>query len=98
MDKLEVVKDLLFKINSNENQEECINTLDSIIMSESKNYDSFSKLIYDIFLIILKDYKNTNYSYSAYKSWFIHFDNLELFWDGRDQDHGRWCSNRQWNN
>lgn len=85
MDKLEQVKVLLLKINGNENQAENINSLDLIIRSESKNYTSYSKLIYDIFLSLLKNYKSSNYSYSAYKSWYIQYDNLELSWDGRDE-------------
>jgi hypothetical protein len=85
MDKLEQVKVLLLKINGNENQAENINSLDLIIRSESKNYTIYSKLIYDIFLLLLKNYKSSNYSYSAYKSWYIQYDNLELSWDGRDE-------------
>lgn len=85
MDKFEQIKSLLLKINSNENQVDNIVLVDNIVKSENKNYNSYSKLIYDVFLYILKDYKNSNYSYSAYKSWFIHYENLELYWDGRDE-------------
>lgn len=85
MTKSEQIKALLHKSTSDENQHDTIAAIDSIITSESNNYNTFSKLIYDIFLEMLTDYKNTNYSYSAYKSWFFHFDTLELFWDGRDE-------------
>jgi len=85
MSKLEQIKELLSKVNSNENQLELINSIDEIIISENNKYDTYSKLIYDIFLDILTNYKTKNYSFSAYKSWFIAYDNLELCWDGRDE-------------
>lgn len=85
MSKSEQIKELLSKFNSNENQLELINSIDEIIISENKKYDTYSKLIYDIFLDILTGYNNKNYSFSAYKSWFITYDNLELCWDGRDE-------------
>ncbi len=85
MSKSEQIKELLSKLNSNENQLELINSIDEIFISENKKYDTYSKLIYDIFLDILTDYKTNNYSYSAYKSWYIRYDNLDLFWDGRDE-------------
>jgi hypothetical protein len=85
MSKSEQIKELLSKLNSNENQLELIKSIDEIVTSENKKYDTYSKLIYDIFLDILTDYKTKNYSFSAYKSWFIKYDNLELCWDGRDE-------------
>ena len=85
MSKSEQIKELLLKMNSNENQLEIINSIDEIIISENKNYDTYSKLIYDIFLDILTGYNNKNYSFSAYKSWFIKYDILELCWDGRNE-------------
>jgi hypothetical protein len=85
MSKSEQIKELLSKLSSYENQLELIKSIDEIIISENKKYDTYSKLIYDMFLNILIGYKNKNYSFSAYKSWFITYDNLELCWDGRDE-------------
>ncbi|MCZ8198682.1 MAG: hypothetical protein O9267_13845, partial [Flavobacterium sp.] len=63
MSKSEQIKELLLKLNSNENQLELINSIDEIIISENKKYDTYSKLIYDIFLDILTGYNNKNYSF-----------------------------------
>ena len=85
MTKSEQILELISKMQNDENQQEIINSIDSIIKFESKSYETFSKLIYDIFLEILTEYKSKNYSFSAYKSWFIKYDAIELCWDGRDQ-------------
>jgi len=85
MIKSEQVKEILSEIKTNGSNLNLINSIDEIILSENKNYNTFSKLIYDIFLEILSEYKTTNYSFSTYKSWFITYDNLDLTWDGRDE-------------
>ena len=51
---------------------------------EAANYNTFSKLIYDIFLFFVQDVKDSNYTFEAYKSWYIKTKELEMFWDGRD--------------
>ena len=37
-----------------------------------------------IFLFFIKDVKDSNYTFEAYKSWYIKTKELEMFWDGRD--------------
>lgn len=84
MDRFSLIVNHLEKIQSKTASVEDYKFIEDIIKLESANYNSFSKLIYDIFLFFIKDVKDSNYTFEAYKSWYIKTKELEMFWDGRD--------------
>lgn len=85
MDRFTLIAEELENIKKGIGSKKDYKCSDEIIAFESKNYETFSKLIYDIFLFLLDEIKDSNYSFNAYKSWHIKTKELELFWDGRDQ-------------
>ena len=93
MSKFESIKSLLLEIKNNLNVVENTITIDQVIKEESKEFNTYSKLIYDIFIFTLTNIKNSNYTFHAYKSWIINVDTLELFWDGRDEYLYLWETN-----
>ena len=93
MSKFESIKSLLLEIKNNQNVVENTITIDQIIKEESKEFNTYSKFIYDIFIFTLTNIKNSNYTFHAYKSWIINVDTLELFWDGRDDYLYLWETN-----
>ena len=84
MDSFNLIINHLEKIKSNTANKEDYQFIEEIIQIESPNYNTFSKLVYDIFLFFIKDLKDSNYTFEAYKSWYIKTKQLEMFWDGRD--------------
>ncbi|MEL1247385.1 hypothetical protein [Flavobacterium helocola] len=84
MDRFNLIINHLEKIKSNTANNDDYKFIEQIIQIESANYNSFSKLVYDIFLFLIKDVKDSNYTFEAYKSWYIKTIELEMFWDGRD--------------
>ena len=84
MDRFNLIINHLEKIKSNTANNDDYKFIEQIIQIESANYNSFSKLVYDIFLFLIKDVKDSNYTLEAYKSWYIKTKQLEMFWDGRD--------------
>lgn len=84
MDRFNLIINHLEKIKSNTANKEDYQFIEQIIQIESPNYNTFSKLVYDIFLFFIKDLKDSNYTFEAYKSWYIKTKQLEMFWDGRD--------------
>lgn len=84
MNKFSLIINQLNKIQSNSAIDDDYKFIEEVIQIESTSYDTFSKLIYDIFLFLIEDKKSSNYSFEAYKSWYLKTKNLELFWDGRD--------------
>jgi hypothetical protein len=84
MDRFSLIVNHLKRIQSKTASREDYKFIEDIIKLESANYNSFSKLVYDIFLFFIKDVKDSNYTFEAYKSWYIKTKELEMFWDGRD--------------
>ena len=84
MDRFSLIFNHLQRIQSKTANHEDFKFVEQIIQIEAANYNSFSKLIYDIFLFFIKDVKDSNYTFEAYKSWYIKTKELEMFWDGRD--------------
>lgn len=84
MDRFTLIINHLEKIKSNTANKDDYKFIEQIIQIESANYYTFSKLVYDIFLFFIKDVKDSNYTFEAYKSWYIKTKELEMFWDGRD--------------
>jgi hypothetical protein len=84
MDRFNLIINHLEKIKSNTASKEDYKFIEDIIKIEAANYNTFSKLVYDIFLFFIKDVKDSNYTFEAYKSWYIKTKELEMFWDGRD--------------
>lgn len=84
MDRFNLIINHLERIKSNTANKEDYKFIEQIIQIESVNYNTFSKLVYDIFLFLIKDIKDSNYTFEAYKSWRIKTKHLEMFWDGRD--------------
>ena len=84
MDRFNFIINHLERINSNTASKEDCKFIEDIIKIEAANYNTFSKLVYDIFLFFIKDVKDSNYTFEAYKSWYIKTKELEMFWDGRD--------------
>jgi hypothetical protein len=84
MDRFSLIVNHLERIQSKTASKEDYKFIEDIIKIEASNYNSFSKLIYDIFLFFIKDVKDSNYTFEAYKSWYIKTKKLEMFWDGRD--------------
>lgn len=85
MDRFNLIINHLERIQSNTASKEDYKFIEDIIKIEAANYNTFSKLVYDIFLFFIKDINDSNYTFEAYKSWYIKTKELELFWDGRDQ-------------
>ena len=85
MDKFKLIYDDLVKIKSGIATELDYILVEDVIYSDSNNFKTFSKLIYDIFLVFLDKTIDSRYTYEAYKSWFIKLEGKELFWDGRDE-------------
>jgi hypothetical protein len=84
MDRFSLIVNHLERIQSKTASKEDYKFIEDIIKLEASNYNSFSKLIYDILLFFIKDVKDSNYTFEAYKSWYIKTKELEMFWDGRD--------------
>ena len=84
MDRFNLIINRLEKIKLKTAANEDYKFIEQIIQIESANYNTFSKLVYDIFLFFIKDVKDSNYTFEAYKSWYIKTKQLEMFWDGRD--------------
>lgn len=84
MDRFNLIINRLGKIKLKIADNEDYKFIEQIIQIESANYNTFSKLVYDIFLFFIKDLKDSNYTFEAYKSWYIKTKELEMFWDGRD--------------
>jgi hypothetical protein len=84
MDRFNLIINRLEKIKLKTADNEDYKFIEQIIQIESANYNTFSKLVYDIFLFFIKDVKDSNYTFEAYKSWYIKTKELEMFWDGRD--------------
>ena len=84
MDRFNLIINSLEKIKLKTADNEDYKFIEQIIQIESANYNTFSKLVYDIFLFFIKDVKDSNYTFEAYKSWYIKTKELEMFWDGRD--------------
>jgi len=84
MDRFNLIINHLERIKSKTASKEDYKFIDDIIKIESANYNTFSKLVYDIFLFFIQDVKDSNYTFEAYKSWYIKTKELEMFWDGRD--------------
>ena len=84
MDRFSLIINHLERIQSKTASKEDYKFIEDIIKLEAANYNSFSKLVYDIFLFFIKDVKDSNYTFEAYKSWYIKTKKLEMFWDGRD--------------
>lgn len=84
MDRFNLIINRLGKIKLKIADNEDYKFIEQIIQIESANYNTFSKLVYDIFLFFIKDVKDSNYTFEAYKSWYIKTKELEMFWDGRD--------------
>jgi|GEM_PF-5648655 len=84
MDRFSLIVKHLKTIQSKTASREDYKFIEDIIKLESANYTSFSKLVYDIFLFFIKEVKDSNYTFEAYKSWYIKTKELEMFWDGRD--------------
>jgi hypothetical protein len=84
MDRFSLIVNHLERIQSKTACKEDYKFIEDIIKIEAANYNSFSKLVYDIFLFFIKDVKDSNYTFEAYKSWYIKTKELEMFWDGRD--------------
>ena len=84
MDRFNLILNRLEKIKLKTAANEDYKFIEQIIQIESANYNTFSKLVYDIFLFFIKDVKDSNYTFEAYKSWYIKTKQLEMFWDGRD--------------
>jgi len=84
MDRFNLIINRLEKIKLKTASKEDHKFIEDIIKIEAANYNSFSKLVYDIFLFFIKDVKDSNYTFEAYKSWYIKTKELEMFWDGRD--------------
>ena len=84
MDRFNLIINHLERIKSNTASKEDYKFIEDIIKIEATNYNTFSKLVYDIFLFFIKDVKDSNYTFEAYKSWYIKTKELEMFWDGRD--------------
>lgn len=84
MDRFNLIINHLERIESKTASKEDYKFIEDIIKIEAANYNTFSKLIYDIFLFFIKDVKDSNYTLEAYKSWYIKTKQLEMFWDGRD--------------
>lgn len=85
MDRFNLIINHLERIQSNTASKEDYKFIEDIIKIEAANYNTFSKLVYHIFLFFIKDINDSNYTFEAYKSWYIKTKELELFWDGRDQ-------------
>ena len=71
MDRFNLIINHLEKIKSNTASKEDYKFIEDIIKIEAANYNTFSKLVYDIFLFFIKDVKDSNYTFEAYKSWYI---------------------------
>ena len=84
MDRFNLIINRLEKIKLKTAANEDYKFIEQIIQIESANYNTFSKLVYDIFLFFIKDVKDSNYTFEAYKSWYIKTKQLEMFRDGRD--------------
>lgn len=84
MDRFNLIINHLERIKSKTASKEDYKFIEDIIKIEEANYNTFSKLVYDIFLFFIKDVKDSNYTFEAYKSWYIKTKQLEMFWDGRD--------------
>ena len=84
MDRFSLIVNNLERIQSKTANHEDFKFVEQIIQVEAANYNTFSKLIYDIFIFFIKEVKDSNYTFEAYKSWFIKTKELEMFWDGRD--------------
>jgi hypothetical protein len=84
MDRFNLIINRLEKIKLKTADNEDYKFIEQIIQIESANYNTFSKLVYDIFLFFIKDVKDSNYTFEAYKSWYMKIKELEMFWDGRD--------------
>ena len=84
MDRFNLIINHLERIQSKTASNEDYKFIEDIIKIEAANYNTFSKLVYDIFLFFIKDLKDSNYTFEAYKSWYIKTKELEMFWDGRD--------------
>ena len=84
MDRFCLIVNHLERIKSKTASKEDYKFIEDIIKIEAANYNTFSKLVYDIFLFFIKDVKDSNYTFEAYKSWYIKTKELEMFWDGRD--------------
>ena len=84
MDRFCLIVNHLERIKSKTASKEDYKFIEDIIKIEAANYNTFSKLVYDIFLFFIKEVKDSNYTFEAYKSWYIKTKELEMFWDGRD--------------
>ena len=84
MDRFNLIINYLERIKSKTASKEDYKFIEDIIKIEAANYNTFSKLVYDIFLFFIKDVKDSNYTFEAYKSWYIKTKQLDMFWDGRD--------------
>jgi hypothetical protein len=84
MDSFNLIISHLEKIKSNIAEDEDYKLIEQIIQIESANFNTFSKLVYDIFIFFISNIKSSNYTFEAYKSWYIKTKELEMFWDGRD--------------
>ena len=84
MDRFNLIINHLERIKSNTASKEDYKFIEDIIKIEATNYNTFSKLVYDIFLFFIQDVKDSNYTFKAYNSWYIKTKELEMFWDGRD--------------
>ena len=84
MDRFNLIINHLERIKSNTANNEDYKFIEDIIKIEATNYNTFSKLVYDIFLFFIQDVKDSNYTFKAYNSWYIKTKELEMFWDGRD--------------
>ncbi len=85
MDKFKLIHNELEKIKSRAAVELDYQLVEEVIYRDSNNYNSFSKLIFDIFLVFLERIIDSRYTYEAYKSWYIKLEGKELMWDGRDE-------------
>jgi hypothetical protein len=84
MDKYNLIINQLEKVINRTAEKEDYKFIDKIIQTESANYNTFSKLIYDIFLFLLNNIEHSDYTFEAYKSWYIKTKELEMCWDGKD--------------
>lgn len=85
MDKFKLIHNELEKIKLGIAVELDYQLVEEVIHKESNKFNSFSKLIFDLFLVFLERTIDSRYTYEAYKSWYIKLEGKELFWDGRDE-------------